>query len=581
MKSLIVLFSFLCLAVPLAQAATLSLEIETDPPELKKILQTALLLPAALTSEQQPNTRWLRYFQKQLPQRVAEILQPYGYFGSQIRSQLLHPTPEQHVLKVQVVAGEPIRITQLDLKFLGPGTKLEDIRELLQKFPLKLDDILRQDLYEQGKALLIEDVVEQGFLDAHFVVHQMRVHLEDYQAEITLHLATGPRYLFGPTTFPPDTGYPEYFLRRFLSHHEGEVFSHAELGQTQLNLIDADLFKTVTVTPIHSEARDESIPIAIDLQPAPRHQWRPGVGYGTDTGARVSLRYRDRNLFRNGHELRGDLLLAQNQQSLISSYIIPDPDRLDSQTQLRIGYDREESDSYLSRELFGEVEYQRALSKRLVGTLFLRLTQEYSEIGLEKTRSQMLLPGVRMQWRRAGSQPNRFTGLYGSFELKGAQDNLLSDTSLVQLSAQVNSRFPLRRTIFALIRLQGGTTWHDDPLRELPASLRFFAGGDRSVRGYGYKTLGPKDASGQVVGGNHLLIGNFELEKRLSDKWGSAIFYDIGNAFDSFAEYDLAQGTGIGILRYTPIGPIRLDLARQIGPDKPRLRLHLSMGFDW
>ena len=581
MKYFLFLFSFLYLSIAPAQAESLTLEIEVDPPALQTTLQTALTLPAALTEGQQLNKRWLRYYQKQLPQRVAETLQPLGYFGSQTQSQLLQSNPDQQVLKIQVIGGEPILINQLDLKITGPGAELEKSQRLLQNFPLQRDGILRQDLYEQGKALLLQDIVELGFLDAVFTSHQIRVYQADYRAEVTLHLDTGPRYTFGPTTFSSDIGYPQRFLRRFLSHREGEIFSHEKLGQTQLNLINADLFQKVTVTPQREQAAAERIPITIDLQTAPRHQWRPGIGYGTDTGARVSLRYRDLNLFRKGHELKGDLLLAQYQQSLVTTYIIPDLDRLDSQTQLRVGFDREENDSYLSRELFSEAEYQRALSNRLLGALFLRLTQEHSEIGQEKTRSQMLLPGVRVQWHSKDRKQAGQTGLFASFEFKGAQDSLLSDTSLLQLKAEASSRFPWHKTLFALIRVQGGTTWHDDPLRELPASLRFFAGGDRSVRGYGYQTLGPEDTAGEVIGGKHLLVGNFELEQRLTEKWGSAIFYDLGNAFDSFANYDLAQGAGIGVRRYTPIGPIRMDLARQVGQSRPRWRLHFSIGFDW
>jgi translocation and assembly module TamA len=581
MRIWLALIGFFCFSVTLVQAQTLSLEIKTDHAEIEKILASALTLPAFLANGQQLNRRWLRHYQKQLPQQVADILQPLGYFNSQSQITLEQPEPDQHVLILQVGVGEPVMISQLDLRISGPGAEQERLRLLQENFPLKPDEVLRQDFYEQGKALLLEGAVELGFLDAHYSTHQIRFYRADNRAEISLHLETGPRYAFGPTSFNSDSGYPPRFLRRYLSYREGETFSHEKLGQTQLNLRNADLFKNVAVTPLTSQATEQRVPIAIDLDPAPRHRWRPGIGYGTDTGARLSLRYRNLNLFQNGHELKGDLLLAQYRQSLVTSYIIPDPDRLDSQTQLRVGFDREENDSYISRELFSEVEYQRALSSRLFGALFLRLTQEQSEIGLERTRAQMLLPGLRLQWRGTSSQASRPSGVYGSFELKGAHNSLLSDTSLLQLSAQANSRFLLTKTLSLQLRLLGGTTWHDDPRRELPASLRFFAGGDRSVRGYGYQSLGPQDASGEVVGGKHLLVGNVELEKRLTDKWGSAIFYDLGNAFDAFVDYELAQGAGSGVRRYTPIGPIRLDLARQIGLAKPRWRLHLSMGFEW
>jgi translocation and assembly module TamA len=580
-KKLVLLIGLFFLFLTPTHAEILSLEIVADQSDMQKVLESALTLPSFLTAEKEYNKRWLKYYQKQLPQLVADILQPLGYFKSQTQSQLRQSNSEQQVLHVSVVVGEALNISQIDVQILGPGTESQTLRTLQQTFPLKVDDVLRQDFYEQGKALLLEAAIEQGFLDAHFSVHQISVSLTEYRAEIALYLETGQLYLFGPTSFSADTGYSVAFLNRFLSYQEGDSFSHKWLGQTQLNLLDSDFFNSIDVTPMRDQTIDDRVPIRIDLDPAARHQWRPGLGYGTDTGFRVSLRNHDLNLFGTSHQLKGELLLAEYKQTLAASYIIPDADRLDSQTQIRAGLTREESDSYLSRELFNEVEYQRALSPRLVGSLFLRLTQELYEISSESTRSQLLLPGLRLQWSGARSQATRKINLSGSFEFKGAHDSLFSDTTLLQFSAQVSSRFQIMPTLFAKIRLQGGSTWLEDSLSDLPASLRFFAGGDRSVRGYGYQTLGPEDSDGDVVGGQHLLVGNFELEKHLTTKWGGAIFYDLGNAFDSFANYDLAQGAGVGVRRYTPIGSIGLDLARQVGVSNPSWRVHLSMGFEW
>ena len=119
------------------------------------------------------------------------------------------------------------------------------------------------------------------------------------------------------------------------------------------------------------------------------------------------------------------------------------------------------------------------------------------------------------------------------------------------------------------LRGQAGATWQNDPLRDIPPSLRFFAGGDQSVRGYGYQRLGPEDASGDVVGGKNLLVGSVELERALGKDWGVVLFYDAGNAFDSFSDYRIYEGAGLGVRRYTPIGPVKVDLARQIGVDDP------------
>ncbi|MBN1957166.1 MAG: BamA/TamA family outer membrane protein [Desulfuromonadales bacterium] len=567
------------LFLSIAFAGTLELRIESEPPEINKILESAVTLPETLKTAQPTNRRWLRHYQKQLPQVIGEILQPYGYFNSQVESELSRQQ-DQQLLTIRVTPGLPVRISHLELKVSGPGAQISEIAELAKKFPLQTDDILRQDRYEQGKALLLKNVIDLGFHDADYTVHQVRVFQQENRAEITLHLQTGIRYRFGPTTFQGNSNYPERFLRRYLSYNEGETFSHTKLGRTQLNLVDADLFKTVKVEPDPDHTQGEYVPVNVEIQPAPRQSLRPGLGYGTDTGFRGSLRYRILNLFQRGHDLKGDLLLAEQQQSLITTYNIPDLRRIDSRTQLRIGFDREKNDSYLSRELFAEAEYQRAFNKDFLAGLFLRLTDEYSEIGEDETRAQLLLPGIRLQWHPVDRVPYNL-GVKGSLEVKGALADLLSETSLLQLSLQTSSRIPLTNKFSLLLRLKGGTTWHADTLNELPASLRFFAGGDQSVRGYAYQSLGPKDESGQVIGGNHLLVGNFELEKEFTARWGGAIFYDIGNAFDSLTDYELAQGAGIGIRRYTPIGPIHLDIARQIGQSNPRWRVHLSVGVQW
>lgn len=572
-------FFYLC-ALP-CFADSLQLDIQTDLPELQEILQSAIVIPSALNKEEALNRHWLKHYQKQLPGLISGSLEPYGYFHSQTDVYLEQTSADKYLLKVNVKPGEPVIIASLQIELSGQGKQLSELQQKLKNFPLKKGEILRQDFYEWGKSLLLQEAVSLGFLDANFLIHQIHVSRQKHSAEINLQLDTGDRYRFGKTTFTGNSNYPDRFLNRYLSYRMGNNFSQQQLNQTQLNLFNSDLFKSVRTYPDSTHATEDLMPVMIELQPSPRHQLRPGIGYGTDTGTRFSLRYRELNLFHLGHELNGDLLIAERKQSLVTTYIIPDINRLDSQIQLRIGFDRENSDSYLSRELFTEGEYQRAIGKNLLASVFLRLTQEYSEIADESDSSQMLLPGARLQWRQVDNLMMPRDGLQGNIEIKGAHTTFLSDTSLLQLSAQSTSLSPLPHKSSLLVRLRGGTTWHNDSFAELPASLRFFAGGDRSVRGYAYQSLGPKDDSGEVIGGKHLLVANLEIENRLTPKWGGAIFYDVGNAFDNLNEFELEQGAGIGVRRYTPIGPIRLDLARQIGNSSPRWRIHLSMGFGW
>ncbi|HAI23845.1 MAG TPA: outer membrane protein assembly factor, partial [Alcanivorax sp.] len=114
---------------------------------------------------------------------------------------------------------------------------------------------------------------------------------------------------------------------------------------------------------------------------------------------------------------------------------------------------------------------------------------------------------------------------------------------------------------------------------ELPASIRFFAGGDASVRGFAYESLGPLDNDGEVIGGRHLLVGSLEYDHPISEQWSLAVFTDAGNAFNNFDDYEIRHSAGFGVRWRSPLGPIRVDFARGIEEGR-EWRLHLSMGPD-
>jgi translocation and assembly module TamA len=189
------------------------------------------------------------------------------------------------------------------------------------------------------------------------------------------------------------------------------------------------------------------------------------------------------------------------------------------------------------------------------------------------------MPGVRFSQRRYDDLILPKKGFRYALEMRGTDEFLGSDTSFFQILVNGDLLVPLPWQLSLLTRAQGSFTILSDPFRDLPASVRFFAGGDRSVRGYAYQSLGPKDAAGDVIGGKHLVIGSIELERPISKIFGLAAFYDVGNAFNTFRNMDLQQGAGMGIRVYTPVGPIRLDFARQIGVPHPEFRLHFTVGF--
>jgi translocation and assembly module TamA len=214
-----------------------------------------------------------------------------------------------------------------------------------------------------------------------------------------------------------------------------------------------------------------------------------------------------------------------------------------------------------------------------VGSVYLQFRQEnFSESGQEG-KSSLVLPGVRFTQRQVDDILRPRKGFRYYLELRGSADILGAESSFLQVLGNADFLYPLPRGFSLIPRIQVGATWQDNPITDLPPTLRFYAGGDRSVRGYTYQSLGPKDAYGNVIGGKNLIVGSLELEYALTKNWGIAAFYDVGNAFNSTDDLRLAQGAGIGIRYYTLAGPIRIDVARQINVDDPKFRLHVSLGF--
>ncbi len=562
-------------------AEPVRLEVEGVAGEALANVQAALVFPPGLVKNGTVDRRWLERFVRQAPDKVRRALEPFGYYSPVIRTELATVEPEVQRLKVFIEPGEPVRLSRVEIAIEGPGAERLRLNRLRENFPLRPGDVLDQGKYQQAKDELRSLAVNLGYLDAAYRIHEIQVDPEGLSAEISLVLATGPRYRFGEVRFTGADDYPEPFLRRYLAFETGEVYTQARLGQTQLNLLDSDRFREIRLLPDRAATVDNHIPVEIALEPSPSKRLRPGVGYGTDTGARATLKFENLNLFQRGHELNLELNLSQVRQSVGAAYILPDLHSMHSFTALRAGLDREDTDPFATEKIFTEIERIRELGRGRKGSIYIQFFYEDFTVGDEQDSLKMLVPGLRFSQRRYRNLIRPRKGYQFSTELRGGHQFAGSDTGLLQLLLAGNFMLPLPGRWTLLVRGEGGGTLQNEPLQDIPVSLRFFAGGDQSVRGYAYKSLGPENDDGDVIGGKHLLVGSIELERAIGENWGAAVFYDVGNAFNSFSDLDLAEGLGFGVRRYTPIGPVKVDVAWDISEPDPGFRFHLSIGFGW
>lgn len=569
------------LAAPGFAADQLELQVHGLEGELLANVRAAVTPPVGLIRDGRLDRPWLERFRRQVPGLVRAALVPYGYFDPTVEVKIQESGGGKALLAVEVAAGKPVRVATVQLVLKGPGREEPQLRSMLATFPLQVGAVLRQEVYEAGKGALKSRAIDLGYLDATYVVHQLAVSRVDLRADIHLELETGPLYFFGPTLIHGDVDYPDAFLRRYLAFRRGERFAYPLLGQTQINLLDSDRFKDVLITPQRDLPTGQEVPIGIQLIPSERRRLRPGIGYGTDTGVRGSLRYQDVNLFHLGHELKVETGLSQVKKTLGADYLVPSPTALDNLTALHGSFDRENTDTYTSSKISVELERIHRLNSIALGSLFVRLQREDYQVGLSDSRSKMVIPGVRLTLRDLSDLIRPRSGYRLNLEVRGSHPALASDTELLQVLGDANLLLPLPWRLSLLGRSSWGWTLQSDPLAEIPASLRFFAGGDQSVRGYSYRSLGPRDASGEVVGGKQLATGSLELERAIGSDWGVACFYDTGNAFNSLNDLQWAQAAGIGVRYYTLIGPLRFDLARRVGEETGAYRVHISVGFVW
>ena len=560
-------------------AEALKVVIEGIQGDALKNAQAALALPPGMVREGVIDRALLEIFRHQISEKVQKALEPFGYYEAQVSSTQEKGEEGQEFLRVKVIPGSPIRVASVIVRIAGPGETNPDLKQLVAAFPLKAGDVLNQPKYEKAKEELRTKALNQGYLGSEYTSHVIRVDRREQKAEIELILQTGSQYLFGEVIWEGTQIYPVSYLERFLDFKPGDPYSYSKVYQTQLNLINSDRFSSVNIRADKEEAHEGRVPARIHLEPSAPKRLRPGIGYSTDYGAQVSLRYQDVNAFHRGHEFNADATIAQKRQAISSYYSLPGSGHVDNRTNLKVGLQRELLKPYDNLLFTTEAEQARSFGYGTVGSAYLQFREErFSEVGQEGS-SDLFMPGLRFSQRRVDDLIRPSQGFRYALETRGSTQALGAETNFLQFLGNADLLIPLGAGFSLIPRTQVGITWQKDPLTDLPPSLRFYAGGDRSVRGYTYQSLGPKDSNGNVIGGKHLLVGSLEIEYSITKNWGLAAFYDVGNAFNNFQDATWPMGAGMGVRYYTPAGPVRVDLARQINVDNPGFQLHISIGF--
>lgn len=504
---------------------------------------------------------------------VGDALKPYGYYAPTIAAEIAD-TEDCWNLNIAVDKGAPVEFRNIEIQIDGDAKKLPGIASVIAKAP-KSGEIMRHSGYDTTKRRLQQILSDNGFLDAKFDSATLNIFPDKLAADISLRVMSGPRSMFGEIRIDQNV-LEDSLIQRYIRIAPGEPFERQQLDQLQSDLSDTTFFNQVLVTADYAAADGTKIPIDIVLTPADKLGYFVGIGASTDQGPRARGGYRNRRVNSRGHQFDSGVLYSPVLAQIQATYRQPLKNPLLEWQTYEALFESEETDTAKDRRFQLGVERTRALANNWLFTYGVSASESRFTVAEVTDSATLLTPILGLTRRLTDNPANPRSGSAIELRLRGASRSLLSSTDFVQAYVRYRRLFAIGEKGRLSLRGELGTTWQDD-FDELPPSVRFFAGGDNSVRGYGYQSIGPRNDDDEVIGGSQLATASIEYEHTIRGAWGVAAFVDSGNAFDD-VNINPRTGVGIGVVWRSPVGPLRAYIAKPL--DESGLRLHINFGVD-
>jgi translocation and assembly module TamA len=442
--------------------------------------------------------------------------------------------------------------------------------------------------YERIKSSLLDHAQAKGFLQANWQVSKATVTLpqsnnqSDAQTlvDVELSLALGPLSYMGDIHHQV----PELdgdFLHKFHNLKSGLPLTRQALDQAYQHLISTGYLGSLAITPQYEQTQDQQVPLTIEGTPASKRSYEIGAGYSTDSGLRTRGEILWRRINARGDRARLTAKLAETARDLSGEYRRPDADDPRNRWwSVGVSYEFDQPDTFKREKTALALTQSVRRDSAWMRTNVLQYSTESWRIADTNGDTQLISLGQGWQRSHAEGRGRLPSGRSLNLSWRTAAKALGSDLNVLQLQAAYKAIHTLNNDWRLLGRVHAGINVVDD-LDLLPPDLRFFAGGDNSVRGYDLDTLGEIrwiDDQAVVVGGKRVLNTSIEFDRAIKKDWSAAVFIDAGSAFNTTP--DMALGAGIGARWYSPIGPIRIDIAHGFDGLTPGWRLHISFGAE-
>ncbi|WP_423186737.1 autotransporter assembly complex protein TamA [Alishewanella sp. d11] len=511
-------------------------------------------------------------FQARLEEDITMALQALGYYQSTINI-ALESRNTGSLLNINVVAGEPTRISTVDLQLTGEAATDSDFKALLAKAP-KPGQIVHHGQYDSFKRNLSSLALRKGYFNANFTLARLEVAPELKQAFVKLHFDSGPRYRFGEVSFQGAQIRPER-LQFLVPFQAGDPYLASQLGELNQALANTNWFSSILVDGNTEQLDKFILPIEVQLEPRQRNSIETGIGFSDDVGARFKLNWLKPWLNDRGHSLNSKLAVSNAEQSIEAAYKMPLETVVNDFWQLQYGLRNRDYQDTRAKESNLALERHWLLQSNWYRTASIRwLYEDYTQAD-QTANSSLIMPGISFsRARQTGSgMPIRADRLLLGIEV--SDKSWGSAETFLRLRGRAGYINTLADNHRVVSRIDAGAIFMEQ-VDNLPPSIRFFAGGDSNLRGYAFESVSPVNANGELIGGRYMATASLEYQYRVKDNWWLATFADYGSAWSDTPEWK--RGVGFGVRWGSPIGAVRIDFAWGLDASDSPFQLHFSLG---
>ncbi|MEA3382667.1 MAG: autotransporter assembly complex family protein [Pseudomonadota bacterium] len=524
------------------------------------------------------------YWQGEVSDTVATALQPYGYYNSETNVVI----DDGDKVTVNVSLNAPLTINKVTREIIGAGREDKAFRERFNALKLKEGDVLNQTIYESFKSSMFNYALSNGYFDFYWQATRLDLVRGAKQANVLLIARSGPQYQFGELKIVGEDK-AKAIISRLKPFETGDAYSSAVLSDFNRRLNQSGYFNRVIARPVVSDAEGLRVPVEVSLQHRPTDAFNVSLGAATDTGPRVRLGWERPWVNDKGHSVSSDIFISEPEQSVTADYRIPMKNITRDYASIEAGYQFIEyaNTSFESETLSLSAHryWQKNDSPWQHDGSITYLRETYDQGELNTNTTSLVLPGYSLTYRNKDSELNISNGSYIQMLAQYGKEGFGSDIDFAKAVVEATLIRTFNDVHRISLRGEAGAI-KTNSFDEVPTSLRFYAGGDQSVRGFDYREISPTadvidPETGELVtdsiGGKYLLTTSVEYAYRVADNWRVAAFVDAGTATNDTST-TLTYSVGPGVHWLSPIGPVRLYVARGFAPDENTWQLHIMLG---